>query len=150
MRTILTVFVVVLGAGSWGVASEEDFLPWSEVRIVAAQRKQTGKVVFAAKTAGEKFQEVQLEAFGKQFTLAKDDLQKLNGFPLSSLVTTHEAGYEMLGGHTVHFKFKKVYYDKPGDKSATLIEEKITVSVSRGKGLKISAPKQRVLNAELR
>jgi hypothetical protein len=135
----------VLAAGNRWHASEEEFLPWSEVRIVGAERKQTGKVVFSAKMAADKFQEVSLEAFGKQSALAKEDLQKLNGFPLSSLVTTHEAGYEVLGGHTVHFKLKKVYYDKPGEIMAALIEESITVSVSRGKGLKARAPTQRVL-----
>jgi hypothetical protein len=145
MRAILMVVVVLLAGGSWGTASEEEFLPWSEVRIVAADGKETGRVVFSAKTAGQQFQEVLLEAFGKQFKVGNDDMKKLNGFPLSSLVTTHEAGYERLGGHTVHFKFSKTYYDKPGEKSASLIEEKIVVSISRGLGLKFRAPTQRVL-----
>ncbi len=140
-RILLFAFLTVLGAGGGLGASEKEFLPWSEVRIVGAERKDTGKVVFTAKTAGDKYQEVSIEAFGKRLELAKDDLQKLNGFPLNSLAITHEAGCEILGGHTVHFKMKMVYYDK----AARLIEERVTVSVSQGKGLAVSERKQQVL-----
>jgi hypothetical protein len=142
-RVLLFVFVVLMGVGGGLRASEEEFLTWSEVRIVGAERKDTGKVVFSAKTAGDKYQEVNIEAFGKQFTVAKEDLQKLNGLPLNSLTITHEAGYEKLGGHMVHFKMKLVFYDKIG----TLIEERVALSVSHGKGLAISERKQNVLKA---
>jgi hypothetical protein len=130
---LVASLVVLWGAGGLR-ASEEEFLPWCEVRIVGAERKDTGQVIFTAKVAGEKYQDVTIEAFGKQFTLAKEDLRKLNGLPLNSLAITHEAGYESLGGHTVHFKMKVAYHDKTG----SLIEERVALSVSRGKGLTIS------------
>jgi hypothetical protein len=140
-RVLLFASVVLLGVEGPLRASEEELLRWSEVRIVGVEREDTGKVVFSAKTAGEKYQDVTIEAFGKQFPVAKEDLPKLNGLPLNSLAITHEAGYERLGGHTVHFKMKVVYYDKAG----RLIEERAALSVSRGKGLTISERNQHVL-----
>src|SRR5262245_8356772 len=95
-RVLLFASLVVPGVEGRLRASEEEFLTWSEVRIVGAERKDTGKVVFSAKTAGKNYEAVTIEAFGKQFTVAKEDLQKLNGFPLNSLAITHEAGYERL------------------------------------------------------
>jgi hypothetical protein len=139
LRTALLVLVALLGYRLQ--ASEEESLPWSEARIVGVEREDTGKVVFVARTTGDEYREVILEAFGKQFVLAKDDLPKLKGFPLNSLTITHEAGFVQLGGHMVHFKLKMVYYDK----AARLIEEKVTLSVSRGKGLSISERTQRVV-----
>jgi len=110
-------------------ASEEEFLPVSEVRLVFNEREQTGRVVFAAKTDEGKFQEVQIEAFGKKYTLEKADLTKLDGYPLDMLAVTHEAGYERLGGHTIYFKFKM---DPKGAPSKAMI------AVSKGKGIVLS------------
>ena len=122
-------------------ASEEEFLPWSEVRIVMAERKETGQVVLTAKMAGGKFGQIDIEAFGKQHKAEREHLEKLNGFPLSSLVTTHEAGYERLGGHTIHFKLKTIQYDAAG----RLIEKNVVLLLSHGKGLEVSGPRERVL-----
>ncbi|MCI0378358.1 MAG: hypothetical protein L0215_12185 [Gemmataceae bacterium] len=122
-------------------ASEEEFLIWSEIRIVTPERPDTGKVVFTAKMAGPKFHELLVVAFGKEHKATKEHLEKLSGFPLSSLVTTHEAGYEQLGGHTVHFKLKSIRYDRTG----RLVEDRVRLSVSRGKGMEVFGPEQRVL-----
>ena len=85
MLRLLTNFataiaVVVLGA--WACASEEEFLAWSEVRIVTPALKDMGAVVLSAKTDGAKYQEVSIEAFGKRYLLDQEQLEKLNGFPL--------------------------------------------------------------------
>lgn len=140
-RSLLFVFIVGFGLNGRPRASEEEILPWSELRIVGVERKDTGKVVFTAKTAGDEYKEVTLEAFGKQFAVAKEDLPKLKRFPLNSLAITHEAGFERLGGHTVQFKMKLVYFDK----AARLIEDRVALSVSRGKGLSIADRTQHVL-----
>src|SRR5262245_44021737 len=105
---------VVLALPAFLSASEEEFLPWSEVRVTCADREETGKVVFAAKMSGDKFKEITIEAFGREHKIAQGLRDKLTGFPVSSLATTHEAGFERLGGHMVHFRFKKTEVDKQG------------------------------------
>src|SRR5262249_34492040 len=132
---ITAIGMVVLGA--WSYASEEEFLPWSEVRIVAPEIKDVGTDVLSAKTDGEKYREMSVEAFGKRYALNKEQLDKLSGFPLSSLRTTHEAGYERLGGHTVYLQLKKLTYD--GDRRQ--VEDRVVVSVSKGRGLAVSGPR---------
>jgi hypothetical protein len=114
------------------MASEEEFLEYSEIRVVSPERKDTGKVVFAAKASEDKILAVNVEAFGKKFDVAKEDLEKLAGFPLSSLVITHEAGYERTGGHMVHFKLKKRSVQKD-----QLVEEQALISVTVKKGLSV-------------
>jgi hypothetical protein len=141
MRGILIAFILMLGIAGCVRASEEEVLSWSEVRIAGPEREDTGRVMFTAKTAGEQYQEVAIEAFGKKFSVSKEDLQKMNGMPLNSLVITHEAGYESIGGHTVYFKMKRVFYDKAGG----LTEERLVLPVSRGKGLAAVEQKQQVL-----
>jgi hypothetical protein len=134
-----SALAVVLSGGLQ--ASEEEFLEWSEVRIVAPERKDTGRVVFFAKTAEAKFAAIQIEAFGKKYEVEKEHLEKLAGFPLHSLATTHEAGYERLGGHTVHFKLKTIQYDPAG----RLVEDRVVLSVSRGRGVAVSGPQRHVI-----
>lgn len=136
VRICVAASLVVIGFGSVLFASEEEFLVWNEVRIVSPKRDDTGQVVFVAKTEGSEYREITIEAFGKKFSVENEHLASFKGFPLSSLVTTHEAGYERLGGHTVHFKFKRAFYDPDGK----LVQEHARVSVSRGKALTIAKP----------
>lgn len=127
---VIGLFLAVLSASSVR-ASEEEQLPIAEVRIVAAERKETGRVAFHAKVDGDEYKEVRIEAFGKEYPLEKRDLALLSGFPLTSLEITHETGYEKLGGHTVYFKFKRPVKDPTATSKGTII-------VSKGKGLTFS------------
>jgi len=119
-------------------ASEEEFLPWQEVRIVCAQRPETGKVELMAVADTNGYRQVEIVAFGKKHTVPAADLAKLRRFPLDSLRLTHETGYEELGGHTVHLRLKRENCIPGG-----YVEETVVISVSRGKGLAISEPRQR-------
>lgn len=132
LRLILAFPLVCSLSGALVTASEEEYLEYGEIRVVSPERKDTGKVVFAAKADREKILSVNIEAFGKKYVLSDGELEKVTGFPISSLVITHEAGFELTGGHTVHFKLKKVGY-----KDEKLTEEKALISVSQKKGLDV-------------
>ena len=121
-------------------ASEEEFLQWSEVRIVTPEREDTGRVTFVAQVREESWQVVKIEAFGRNFSLDEEQRNHLNGFLLSSIRTTHEAGWEEVGGHTIYFKFQHTRWDKD-----RLIEQSVVVAVSRGQGLSVSQPSEREL-----
>jgi hypothetical protein len=133
-RTVL-VLSSMLAVAATASASEEEFVVWQQVKIVSPAYKETGTVVFDAQTDGETSRAVSIRAFDKDFKLDDAQLSKLKGFPLSSLSITHEAGYERLGGHTVHFKMKRVFYQAPKTR-----EEHIRISISKGKGLEIFGP----------
>jgi hypothetical protein len=134
MRYTHFLAVVALFA-SVASASEEEFLAWSEVTITAVQHEQTGRVTFTAEVRDDAWRKVEADAFGKKYTLSKEQCAKLSGFPLSSIRTTHEAGYKGIGGHTVYFKFSKsiIRDGKP-------VESKIIVSISREKGIDVLQP----------
>ncbi len=121
-------------------ASEEEFLPWKEVRIICAERDAPGTVELRAHMVGNEYATVAITAFGKKHELAANDLKKLREFPLQDLRLTHEAGYEELGGHTVHLRLHRTFYE-----AGQLVEEMVIVSVSKGKGLFVNEPRRRVL-----
>lgn len=129
--TLAIVAALLLGRAS---ASEEEYLPWVEVRVAGPERGDVGKVVFSATLEGDRYRSVSVDAFGRTLVLDKADLAKLDGLPLASLRITHEAGYERLGGHTVHFRLKVT---RTTDGKA--VEESGGFSVSRGKGLAMHA-----------
>lgn len=131
----------VLAVGS-ALASEEESLEYSEIRIAAPERKDVGKVVFAAKVGENQAQSVRVEAFGKKYELSKVELEKLAELPLSSLGITHEAGYERTGGHTVYFKFKRHRYQ-----DEQLMEEKALISVSIKNGLSVKRMEPKAENS---
>jgi hypothetical protein len=138
---LLSLALAVVALSGLASASEEEFLEWSEVRIVAPEREDTGKVAFSARIAGDKYHEVKIEAFGKEFTLDKEHRAALDGFPLNSLRLTHEAGYERLGGHTVSCQLKKTHYDA----EKRLVEDRVVISVTKTRGLALTGPKRRVI-----
>ena len=139
MRCSLSLLALLL-VGSSARASEEEFLVWSEVRIVSVDRKDTGRVTFTAEVRDDAWRKVEATAFDKTYSLTEGQCARLAGFPLSSIRTTHEAGYEQLGGHTVHFKFKRSFY-----RESSLVESELVISISRGRGLKMSEPRDRVV-----
>lgn len=135
---VLTGIALGLLCSSRLGASEEEHLIWQEVKITSPERKDTGKVVFSAKTDGTAYLSVEIEAFGTSHAVPKEMLEKLADYPLSSLATTHEAGYERLGGHTVHFKFKRVDFT-----ARVPMENTVTLSVNKGRGVTLSGPSQK-------
>lgn len=131
---------VVLALPSLCRASEEEFLPWQQVEIVCAERAETGVVTFRATLASNEYTAVSITAFGKKYELTEAARQKLRWFPLDRLQTTHEAGYEELGGHTVHLRLTRTWYE-----AGQLWEETLAIAVSKGKGLALNEPRRRVL-----
>jgi hypothetical protein len=144
MRRVTLAAVLGLVGFTPLAASEEEHLVWQEVKITAPERKDTGKVVFSAKTdaEGQAYVSIEIEAFGKMHKVPKETLDKLAAYPLSGLATSHEAGYERLGGHTVHFKFKKLDFTADVPRESTM-----TLSVSKGRGVTLSGPSQKPLAA---
>ncbi len=107
---------------------------WRAVQIDCFETSETGRVGIAANVDDKNLASLRVTAFGQSFNLSPFDLKKINLFPLDSLKITHEAGYAELGGHTVHFKFQRAYYDK----DQKLHNEVAVVSVSKGKGLEVA------------
>ena len=127
LRLILGLPLVCCLSGGQVSASEEEYLDqYSEFRVVGTERKDTGKVVFAAKADREKILSVSVEAFGKKYSLSNEELEQISGFPLSSLTISHEAGYERTGGHMVHFRLKS-----GGEKALISVTETKGMSVKR-------------------
>ncbi len=118
------------------IASEEDSLEWTSVTIQCGQTPEAGEISCEARTGEMGWAACTVRAFGKEYVLPEAALAKLKGFPLSSLRTTHEAGYEELGGYTVHFRFARTV-NNPENKVVTEI---IYVSVNKN-GLSVSEPR---------
>jgi hypothetical protein len=134
MRRTIFALPILLLASTVGVpASEEDFLAWTSAVIQCGRTPEAGDISCEIKTGDKGWQKFAIQAFGKTNTLSTTDLARLDGFPLSSLRTTHEAGYEELGGYTVHFRFERTFYSA----NKKLVTEIIYVSVCK-KGVTIS------------
>src|SRR4051794_25973219 len=65
----LAFLLALLVIGSAVHASEEEFLGWSEVRIVGIEREDVGRVTFTAEVRDDAWRKVEAEAFGKKYSL---------------------------------------------------------------------------------
>jgi hypothetical protein len=133
----ITVALLLLLVGAT-FASEEEFLDWTSVSVQVEETPGAGEISVSATVESGVWRSFTINAFGKIHALNEDELSGLSGFPLSSMRTTHEQGYEELGGYTVHFRFEKIFYSEEGE----LISEIIYVSVNR-EGLSVLEPRAR-------
>lgn len=130
-----TIFLICLAAvPCTGTASEEDFIPWQSLTARSVEIPVAGVVSVEATVSGNTYQKFTIGAFGRSRSLSADELKRLEGFPLSSLAITHEAGYVRLGGHTVHLRLQRTYYD-PAQK---LIVDILLISLPKDAELQIS------------
>ena len=118
------------------MASEEELLGWTSAVVQCGKTPEAGDVSCDIKIGGDEWEKFVIQAFGTTHTLAASDLKKLKEFPLSSLRTSHEVGYERLGGHTVHFRFNRTFYNS--DKK--LLNQIIYVSVTKN-GVTVASPR---------
>src|SRR5204863_2136338 len=112
MNRTFCLFLLLAALRLTSAASEEEFVPWQSVTVTSPELPVVGIVTINASTQGGAYQKLAVGAFGRTHTFAAAELKRLEGFPLSSLTLTHEAGYAPLGGHTLHLKFKRTYYDE--------------------------------------
>jgi hypothetical protein len=136
IKTTAYLLIVFLISTCVVSASEEEMLNWHSVVIQCGTTPEAGTVACEIRTEDTKWQKFTIQAFGKTHALPASDLKKLSGFPLSSLRTSHEAGYEILGGYTVHFRFARTFYN-PEKK---LVTETIYVSVTKN-GVTVEDPR---------
>ncbi len=135
MKTTSLIFALVISTAV-ATASEEEFLGWKASVIQCEKTPESGDVSCDIKMAEDGWEKFVIQAFGTTHTLTPSDLKKLKDFPLSSLRTTHEAGYAELGGHTVHFRFSRTFYNT----DRKLLTEGIYVSVTKD-GVTVSPPR---------
>ena len=126
-RIMIALLLAATTPAFTATASEAESLVWTSVVIQCGKTPEAGDISCEIKTGEKGWEKFVIQAFGKTHSLSSTDLATLEGFPLSSLRTSHEAGYEILGGHTVSFRFDRTFYN-PQKK---LVTEIIYVSVTK-------------------
>lgn len=132
----ITVVLLLLVSSTF--ASEEEFLDWTSASVQVSETSEAGELSVIAALESGAWSSFTINVFGKTHVLSDGELSALSGFPLSSMRTTHEQGYEELGGYTVHFRFDRTFYNEENE----LVSEIIYVSVNRD-GLSVSEPRAR-------
>lgn len=139
MNKFLAILCFILPSLS-GFASQEKYLGWQNVKITAKKDANLGEVTIEVETEGAHYRSVTITVFGKVHKLNKEDLDKLHGLPLESLRTTHEAGYESLGGRTLYLVFTKKEYER-----STLISQRQgRITIPKNKPLNVSLMRKKV------
>jgi hypothetical protein len=108
-------------------ASEEDSLSWESFKIGLGNRPETGEITVTGVVGQSGYTKLSVSSFGKTYDIADDILDKLSPFIPSIISATHEAGYSITGGHTVHIIFTRILTDSKG----ALIRETATLSVPK-------------------
>lgn len=118
-------------------SSEEDFLGWQSVTIgLKTPGKNKDVEVIASQNRQFEFDKFLIKIDGTEYKLNENQLKQLNGYPLSSISLTHEAGYEKVGGYTIGIRLTNRFYQKD-----TLINNIVRISINK-RGLSITESKR--------
>jgi hypothetical protein len=129
---ILHLMLLALSCGQ-ARASEEEVVSWQSVVIKADGTPETGMIRVEASTGEKELASLHIHAFGKEEAVGKADLEKLRGYPLASIVITHEPGYESIGGHTVNIRLKRTRYNEAKE----LKTEVMVISLPKNAALRV-------------
>ena len=124
------ILLSLLVAGH-AIGSEEEIANWTNIEMTTAPIPKVGKVSISATTESEKLSKLEIFAFGKTHVVLNKDLEKIADFPLGSLEITHGAGYEELGGYSVHVKLRRIFYNH----EKNLKDQMAIITVTQKKGL---------------
>jgi hypothetical protein len=117
------------------IASETEVLTWKFINLKFDDGDDNTSL--EADTDGQKYQKFVINTFDRRFELSPDELKMIEGFPISSLETRHEGGYEGYGGPLKTFKLSRSYYRRHGESDRVVF---ITISKEDGMRVTIEGP----------
>ncbi|RUL70505.1 hypothetical protein [Dyella choica] len=91
---------------------------------------ESGNVTITGKQGNGGISELTIMAFGKQFKLDGEQLDKVKGFAVNGLQLSYEAGYKELGGRTIYIVLSKGFTSGTIGKKFVVVTESGTLSVS--------------------
>ncbi len=128
----IIILLVLLTVSGRACASEESFAIWRNLEVTTHSVSRAGPIRVKATSGEAEIERFEIIAFGRPYSLSEGELKEISKFPLHSLSITHEAGYQITGGYSVHFKFRRVYYDQ----ERKLRDEVAVITVTQDQGLK--------------
>jgi hypothetical protein len=121
LRVILAI--VIIFGGSVAKASQEGLLPLTSFQIQSAGTGETGSVSVSGSVGDNGLAELDVTAFGKHFTLNREQLQKLRGLDVNGCQLSFEHGYKELGGRTLYVKLTKGFTSGISRAATVVIKE---------------------------
>lgn len=131
MKALVTILILCAATVASTSGSQEGFVGYSRLELTSQDIPRVGKIHISAKAEEGPISEFTIKAFGQEFRLSDSDLRQLSPFSLSSMLITHEPGYELLGGYTIRIQFRRTYQDA----EKKLRDETAVISVIEKKGL---------------
>ncbi len=125
----LFVFAVLLGLPSAN-ASEEDFAIWKSIKIEFGSLGKAGPSTLEIDTGKSGIEKFVLFSFAKTVSLTEVDLAKIRNFPLQSIKVTHEAGYEEIGGYSVHVRLHRFNSNSSQDIATVTFQQRAAPTLS--------------------
>lgn len=105
---IVSVFAICFASATF--ASETEFLRWRKIVLLFEDGNS-----LEAEAQGAHCKSFKIKAYGEEFSFSPEDLEKIQGLPLSSLNTFSEAGYEETGGSQITLVLNSSYFQGHGE-----------------------------------
>jgi hypothetical protein len=129
-----TIAALLLAASGIAAASEEGLLALGAFRVESPGIGESGPVTVSGRQSQTAVESLEVKAFGKVFTLTKEQLKQLRGGGmLNNVQLTYETGYKELGGRTVYVRLGQGFTSGSIDARIVAVSEdgKVTILPER-------------------
>jgi len=138
-KSMMLIFglLAAIFSGALARGSQDLVLPLSttEAHYVSAGIDDTGPISVTAKTDGDRWLSLEIEAYGKKYPLSDKQLAELKGFPLGSLKLTYGDDAMLEGAKAQHYIYATVSTTTTKDKG--VYTTSVTMAISKNKGLEV-------------
>lgn len=134
-KTFLSAAIALcqLCASSSGFASREAILPFDSFSLESKGAAGWGPVSISGTQSDSGISSLQVEAFGRHFSLAAEHVKALEGFSANGVQLVYEMGHERLGGRSIHVVSSRGFTSGQAVQRHVTVTESGSVSVNQHK-----------------
>jgi len=123
---ILTMFIISTPV----FASQEGVLPFADVHITSAGIGSSGDIdLLIERNITGKISAITIKAFGKEFNIEREYINKLQDVNFNSIQLSYEHGYEAIGGKVIYIIFQTGFISGTKDRVLLVVKEDRTVEI---------------------
>ena len=130
-KVVFVLLVLILFSGS-AFASQEGVLSFASFVFHSNGIGESGPVIVSGDKNGQnEIISLDIKAFGKQYSVSKEQLMDMPRLPYNGMQVSYEQGYKKLGGKTIYVSLQVGFTSNVSDKILLILHENGKIRIEK-------------------
>ncbi len=126
---VLLIFILMLSLPVF--ASKEGILPLTNFVVESKGLDGSGPIVITGRSDGDHISFLEVEAFGKTYTVPAGIIGDLGNIYVNGLSISYEAGYKVIGGRSLYITFIRSFLKKETTRISLVLKENGDIRIKK-------------------